>query len=402
MNSGDDIERSRFSKEERTALFINLAGVHAQQALSIVDEGIPSSKLSKILANVLIDWHWLSFKHPTQFNFYGTGELHWVPVRGGAVGLVVPGIDYAGIKLHHGYFANLMDLFEESREYNKYDFKGVIGKRQLLFPPFIAFETLAKSPVEYHERYFWEQLVKVYAVLSDSALNALASCRNDATSALSMWMQFILWKRYMGMAVDTLRQEAVESLDNRKRQELVGKFKDAGKCIEQLSLLIDYKSKIQKYIKQVEEVAENTELFPFIPLTDVLSKTSLADKRETFVELSAILKDLNNICENFQIHMGLAQPGLIISYAALQAGLKNIETHLLISGEVVDFTRWHSLFLQGDSKREAARLLLSLIESVFTAFEGKLELYFDRLSVHYQTFFERFYPLPTEHFLGGN
>jgi hypothetical protein len=401
LNSGDDIDRN-FAREERTALFINLAGVHAQQALSVVDEGIASRKLEKILANVLIDWHWLSFNHPTEFKFYGTGELRWAPVRDGATALVVPSIDYAGIKLHQGYFANLFDLFDASREYKKYGFKGVIGKRQLLFPAFIPLATLTKSPVESQERHYWEQLVKVYAALDVSALNALASCRNDATSVLCLWTQFILWKRYMGMAVDALRQEAVESLDNRKRQELVEKFKDARECVRQLSFLVGYKSKIQKYIKQVEEVAKNTELSAYIPVTDTLPQTPLADKRETFVELSALLKDLNGICRNFQIHMELAQPSETISYAALQAALRNIQTRLAISGEIVDFTKWQSLFLQGDAKREAARLLLLLIEAVFAAFERKLELRFDRLSVHYQTVLERFYPLPTEHFLGGN
>lgn len=401
LNSGDDIDRN-FAREERTALFINLAGVHAQQALSLVDEGIPSSKLEKILANVLIDWHWLSLNGHVKFNFYGAAELRWVPVRGGAKALVVPSIDYAGIKLHQGYFANLIDLFDESIEYRKYGFRGVIGEKHLLFPRFIAFETLKKSPVEDNERWFWELLVKTYAVLGDSALSALASCRNDATCVLNLWTQFVLWKRYMGMAVDTLRQEAVESLNAEKRQELIERFKDAEKCVQDLLLLIGHKSKIPKYINQVEEIAANTELSAFIPIIDIYRKTSLAEKYNSFEEFSISLKDLNDVCGSFQIHMGLGEPSAIIDYAALQAELKNIQMHLSLSGEIVDFTRWHSLFLQGDSKREAARLLLQLIESVFTAFERKLELRFDRLSVHYQTFFEHFYPLPTEHFLPGN
>jgi hypothetical protein len=204
------------------------------------------------------------------------------------------------------------------------------------------------------------------------------------------------------MAVDVLRQEAIGSLDDQKRQDLVEKFDSATKCVRKLSLLIGYKSKIGTYLKQVEELAKNTELSPLIPVTDILPYSQLSDKYEIFVELSAILKDLDDICRNFQIHMGLAQPDLIISYAPLQAGLKNIQTRLSISGEIVDFTRWNSLYLQADSKRDAARLLLSLIEAVFAGFQRQLELPFDRLSAHYQTFLERFYPLPTEHFLPGN
>lgn len=306
-NKSSNTEKHKLLQEERTALFINLAGVYAQQELSSTDEGISSNKLLKILANAILDWHWLSKQHPTKFQFHGIGELKWVPVRGGATSLVTPGIDYAGIKLHHGYFANPVDLFNLSLEYRKYGFKGIIGKNNFLFPPFIQFETLEKSLLEKHEIHYWEILIKAYAGLNDSALNALASCRNNLTSVLCIWTQFALWKRYMEIAVDILRQETIDLLDVSKKEKISGRFQDAGKCIEHVFSLINYKDEVLKFRKQIEKRSENTELHFLIPQLEEQDSSLWSDKYEEIKKLSYLLKDLNSICEDFQVHIGLIE-----------------------------------------------------------------------------------------------
>ena len=270
-----------------------------------------------------------------------------------------------------------------------------------MFPSFIPFEILQKSQIEGQERHYWEELVLAYALLDETSLTALASCRNNTSAVHCLWIQFIVWKRAMGMAVDTLRQESVLSLGINDKNDLLEKFSDAEKCMQQIDSTIDHKKKMGRYKKRLEKITENTELHDYIPCEYEMLETSLANKYETFIELSAVFKDLHNICKDFQIHMGLIS-GQEPNYSALETRLKNIQDHLSLSGEIINPNRWHSLFLQGDSKRDAARLMLTLIEASFDAFSRKLDLRFDRTSAHYQTFFEKYYPLPIDHFLRGN
>jgi hypothetical protein len=103
-------ERQKLTLEERTALLFNLAGVHIQKVRSSSAVGVSSRRLYKVLANCIWDCHWLSHDHPAEFPFRGVGDLVWIPHRFGALGQVIPQLEYENLTLEHGLFANVFDL----------------------------------------------------------------------------------------------------------------------------------------------------------------------------------------------------------------------------------------------------------------------------------------------------
>jgi len=401
--SGDLTNKERIILEERTAFLVNLAGFVIQEQMSAADMGISTRKLYKVLANVVIDWHWLSYNHPDRFRFNGVGEIVWIPHKFGALGQITPSVEYKDVQLYYGLFPNFVRLFE-SRVYSKYGVRGIksIGNQTyILFPTYIDYPAKRKSRVEPQEQHYWERLVKVYSALDDTSLDALASCRTETFGTHSLWMQFVLWKRYMGFAIDYLRQENGYSLQEDLKNKLTNYIDTARACIGQIFVKIDHVNHLDEHIIKAQQTSFSREFSSLIPCRDELH-SDISGKLAGFVECSHILEALHDICREYQILLGLDNKQKMPDFTVLENRLDYIEKHTSVKSTLVNNGRWHSLFLDIGSRKEIANLIWELSEGVFKYFEDKLGVPFERPSGHYKAFLEKYYPLPIEHFIRGN
>jgi hypothetical protein len=404
--SGDLTNKQKLCLEERTAFLINFTGVEAQKALSSQQEGVSTRKLYKILANTILDWHWLSHGDNTKFAFRGVGELVWVPHKFGALGLVAPSIEYnSNIKLHYGLFANLLDLFG-SKEYAKWGYKEIkkVGdERHIVFAPYLDFELQEKSKVERQERYFWAELVKTYCGLSDRTLDALASCRNNTTTAHSLLIQLVNWKRHMGTAFDMLQQVNIGSMDDDTKTNVRAHIEAARACVKQFFVKVGHFENITHHVEQVKKICSYSELQPFIPcLNESLPGTFvIGEKCHILLGFSDYLSALHAVCGEFRkqirIDEGNESPDLI----NLTHNLTVLNGILPSANTLLDPKRWVIPFLQ-PNEREIAVLCLSLMDEVFAVFEERLSLVISRPTPYYKDILYNHYPLPTEHFTKGN
>lgn len=405
MSSGDLTKKQILLMEERTSFFINLTGIHIQQALQLVEEGVPSRKLYKVLANALSDWHWLSSEYPDKFAFDGVGWLTWVPHRFGALGFVASNMEYGPtIRLNCGLFPNMIDLFT-SGIYAKYGFRGVKKERdekRLLFAPFMQFDLLRKSRTGPHEQHFWPKLVEVYAKLDDKTLDALASCRNETMCAHSLWIQLVSWKRYMGRVLDILQQVGTGQLTEEEEQELQFHFKEARTCVKQFFVKVGYHHDISSFVEKARREAATTEFNKLIPCLNEISdvSTSIGSKRIVFERISAFVEALHGVCGEVRKLTDLDPKSEGQDRIDLEKNLEKI-SKILPSNDLLDLRRWLLLLMQ-QNVREIARLCAQLVDEVFAFFEAELDLPILRLTPHYKTFLASYYPLPTEHFIKGN
>ncbi len=403
MNFGALTEKAKLILEERTALLINLAGTTAQETLSIVDDGILARKFYKILANVIIDWHWLPYKE-TKFQLNGIGYLVWIPNRFGGLGQINPAIEYEQIELHFGVFANMAELFS-LKPYNTYGYRDTVvrhGQRYFLFPTFIGLDVLNNSGVEGQEIFYWKELVKIYSKMDDQTLDALASSRNRTLTVHSLWTLFVLWERHMGKAINALRRRHPASLDELKKKELLINIENARNCIREIYSIIKYHKNIEDHLEKGREYAINSELFPLIPCVDELN-SEIPNKLDIFIVLADVLESLHDVCREFQIQLDLGEPQEVRSRSTLEKKLRHLAENLdLESDDLVNPEHWHLLFLQDGARKETARLVLKLIKTTFNTFEKKLHLSLGRITGHYEGFLINNYPLPNDHFIPGN
>ena len=402
MNFGELTEKQKLCLEQRTAFLINLTGVAAQE---ILGEGISTRKLYKILANTLVDWHWLSNKHYDKFPFLGAGELVWVPHRFGALGLVVPKIEYANITLHLGLFPNILQLFE-SGEYAKYGAKSIERSshdRSIIFPKFIALDSSVKSGVEHHERHFWSILVSIYSRLDDAALDALASCRTKTLAVHSLWVQLLLWRSNIVKALNILKQEYIDSIDEITRKEIIGNIETARGCVKHIFTKRDYAENISIHIIKLREQAAQTELAPYLPCIEELGETSLSQKLDTFLYFCEVVNALHDVFREFQKCLGLDSVEKKADLNFLADRLNYLSSNPSgLPEELFNQQRWFTLFLQR-SNREVAYLGLLAIEKIFEYFEDRLMLKMHgHLPAHYEMILSDYYPLPLDRFLQGN
>lgn len=402
MNYGDLTSKEKLILEERTAFLVILAGVVVQESLPD-GEGVAIHRLYKILSNAIIDWHWLSYLHPEKFNFNGIGELVWIPHKLGALGQIVPSIEYVSIKLHFSLFPNFVELFK-STIYNKYgikEIKSINNQTHIYFPRYVDYKTRCKSKVEDNEQHYWERLVKIYAALDYSTLDAMASCRTKTLATHNLWVLFVLWKRYMGFAIDKLRQENGLSLSDAKKKKLIDDINTARECIKQQFILIDYSNNLINFTNAVKQTSSKTEFGTFIPLLEDIAP-SFSDKFDTFVKFAYVLESLHDICREFQIWLGLDSCQHKPDLNTLENKLDYIGRHLPIDNSFIETKNWHSRFLHTGTRKEIADSIFGLIVEVFRLFEEALELRFERPSGHYTNFLKNHYPLPNNHFIRGN
>ena len=402
MNSGALTDKAKLILEERTALLINLAGTTTQETLSVIKEGVSARKFYKILANVIIDWHWLSYKE-RRYQLNGIGYLVWVPHRFGGLGQINPAIEYEQIELHFGVFANMAELFS-LKPYNTYGYRDTVvkdGQRYFLFPTYIRLDELNNSGVERQEQHYWKELVKIYSKMDDQLLDALASSRTKTLAVHNLWTLFVLWERYMGKAINALRRRHPSSLDEINKKELLANLNNSGECIKEIFRIIEYRKNIQNYVDEANKYTINSELFPLIPCIDEM-KSDVVDKLNTFIDLFNALKALDEVCREFRSRLDLGNPQEISSLATLEENLKYLSESLGLETDLVNPEQWHLLFLQDGARKETARLVLKLIKASFNVFERKLRLNLGRLTGHYENFLSKHYPLPTDHFIPGN
>ena len=380
-----------------------MAGTTAQETLSIVDDGILARKFYKILANVIIDWHWLPYK-VEKFQLNGIGYLVWIPNRFGGLGQINPAIEYEQIELHFGVFANMAELFS-LKPYNTYGYRDTVvrhGQRYFLFPTFIGLDVLNNSGVEGQEIFYWKELVKIYSKMDDQTLDALASSRNRTLTVHSLWTLFVLWERHMGKAINALRRRHPASLDELKKKELLINIENARNCIREIYSIIKYHRNIEDHLEKGREYAINSELFPLIPCVDELN-SEIPNKLDIFIVLADVLESLHDVCREFQIQLDLGEPQEVRSRSTLEKKLRHLAENLeLESDDLVNPEHWHLLFLQDGARKETARLVLKLIKTTFNVFEKKLHLSLGRITGHYEGFLINNYPLPNDHFIPGN
>lgn len=405
MNSGALTKKQILLMEERTSFFINLAGIHTQETLGLVEKGVPTRKLYKVLANVITEWHWLSFRSPEKFSFEGTGWLVWVPHRFGALGLVASNLEYSSqVRLHSGVFPNVIDLFT-SGIYAKYGFRGVRregDERHLLFAPYMPFDLLQKSRTGSQERHFWPKLVEVYAKLDDKTLDALSSCRNESTCAHSLWIQLVSWKRHMGTVLDLIQQNGTAHLRDEEKDLLRSHLRNARACVKQFAVKLGYRNDIAKYIEAVRQGAAHTEFAQQIPCLDEIPTISsqIGSKCEILANLSESVYALHGICGELRKLIDLDHTNEQPDKVVLERNLGLI-SQLTGSSDLLDLRRWLVL-LMNHNEREMARLCFELVDSVFGCFEKRLDLKIMRPTPHYKAFLSDYYPLPSGHFIKGN
>lgn len=410
MTSGDLTNKQKLSLEERTSFFINFTGIETQSVLSSQHEGVSTRRLYKILANTILDWHWLSHQDGARFAFRGIGELVWTPHKFGALGLVAPSIEYnsnINIKLHYGLFANLLDLFA-SKEYAKWGYKAIkqIGdERYIVFAPYLDFERLEKSKVEGQERHFWAELVHIYCRLSDRTLDALASCRNKTTTSHSLLIQLVNWKRHMGTAFDMLQQDNMVSMDTTTKTQVKNHIDAARACVKQFFVKVGHFSSIDDHIAQAKAVAANSELNPFVPCVTEspagAEAVKMEDKCNILLGFSDYFSALHGVCGEFRKQIQIDEPHESPDLIKLTDHLKALGRIIPQADALLDPKRWVIPFLQ-PNEREIAVLCLSLMDEVFAVFENQLGLPIARPTPHYKDFLYKYYPLPREHFTKGN
>lgn len=401
MSFGDLTDQEKLSLEQRTAAFFNLAGIRAQEVLGCVNAGLSTRKIYKILANAIQDWTWLSFSSPEEFKFHGIGGLIWVPHRFGALGLVQPHIQYT-IRFNYGLFPNVIDLVGAD-EYAKY---GCVAReegevRKIQFAPFLAYGVLQKLPVKPHEQHYWGKIVEVYSKLDDETLDAMASCRSRTTGAHSLWIQFVHWKREMGIALDRLRQEDPKNLEEEKKTELRTHIEAALACIRNTGVKAAFRLNLNEHVQKTKTAAANTELAKVVPCLNDLDKMSFLNF-DTFVKLFNHLGAVNGICQECLKQTGLISGTEEADLDVIQQRLGDLGRLHLQNASLIDERRWFTLLRPVKEKnKELASLCLQLITEVYKVFEKELGLPIHRPTEHYSEFLRSRYPLPTEHFLTG-
>ena len=403
MIYGDLTNKDIVVLEERTAFLFNLAGSVIQGQLKSIDNGVINHRIYKILANVIIDWHWLSAKFYDSYKFNGIGELVWIPhSKSGGIGQVLPARDHKGVQLNHRVFPSVIDLLNSGvytiygfREIRKYD-----DALYLLFPPFIEYKKRVKSRVDLLEQHYWENLVKIYSTSDDNTLDALASCRNKVLSFHSLWIQFVFWKQIVGIFLDKIIQKNGDS-SGIKYQEIKDSFSASNSCIERLFIEIGYIRNIKIYIDNISQISNQSELNGFLPCMDEMPKDcGYSQKLEEIIQCSEILRSLNIVCTEYVKILNPIEKDYP-DMKRISVELSRIQSVTEIEEEFLDSKLWISRFLNSNSEKEIAASLIQLIDKLFNCFNKRLDIRFEGPSEHYKFFFES-YPLPRDHFIRGN
>lgn len=404
MNFGEPTDSQKLSLEQRSSAFFNLAGVRAQEVLNCSNEGISTRKIYKILANAIQDWHWLSFKDKEQFQFNGIGGLIWIPHRFGSLGLIRPFIQY-NVTFRQGLFPDIPALVSTD-EYAKYGCRAIRKgeHNRIVFAPDLSFEMLQKIPLEIQERHFWDKIVGIYARLDDDTLDALASCRNNVTSAHSLWIQFVHWQREMGKAFDLLREKDLNSMEEDEKKRTRNHIAGARACIHHIKVKIGYRTNIARFVDIVKDSITNPNLESYLPCLDAPDQKSYPSNLDfnNFVAVFEYLEALHEVCWESLMQGDIYERGEKADLEKLEQCLIKLSSLSDISNTLIDPKRWFTLLLPPKEKnKEIASLCLKLIKAVFGKFQYKLKVSFLYPTEHYNEFLTNYYPLPYNHFLPG-
>jgi len=252
-------------------------------------------------------------------------------------------------------------------------------------------------------QFFWAKIVSVYARLDDETLDAMASCRTRTTGAHSLWIQFVHWKREMGIALDRLRQEDPILMDQPKKTELIDHLGAALACMRNLSIKMGFRRNLGRYVENVKASAANTELGDVLPCLDQIDTPKSQEVNfDRFVSLYDHLAAMNDICQECLKQMEIADGVRAADLGVVEQRLLQLRQTGRISPTLIDPRRWFTLLRPPKEKnKEIARLCLELITELFRAFEQQLGLPILRPTEHYSEFLKKHYPLPIEHFLPG-
>ncbi len=391
MSSGDLSNNEKINLETRTAMFVCIAGVQIRCHFApAAEKGVALHRLQKVLANAIWDWHWLSATKTPEFGFKGIGTLRWAPHRFGALGQVEVGVEYdpRRVRIFVGRFVFLPDVMK-SCLYSLYGYQGRNPNGFLRFQPYISYPTLKKGPMEGHEIHYWQELCSRYAQLGDETLDALASCRQDGSSAECVLAQLAFWyKHTMGF----LSAIVAGNGDPRPHMEV------SRGCVRQIFKKLEYAKQRSRHLEDGAAVFAGSELERFLPLIGGgVAEDGLFERLRAEVPL---VRALHRVCREVQKCVGLD----------VDSGrdLEELERRLveLISARpelepLVRPANW-LLLASGQQASRLASVARDVVSSASIAISKRLSVDVLSLDGFFGDFLDRRYPLPSRHFSRGN
>ncbi|MEI9972528.1 MAG: hypothetical protein WDO73_11015 [Ignavibacteriota bacterium] len=380
------LEGDHLRREERTAVFLALAGIGIQRKQG--SGPVSSRRLYKVLANCIWDWAFLPDASQGKIRVGNPGDLVWVPYRYGSLGHVMPTICYKDIELLDGLFVHPVDLFR-CPQYSKYGIKVVTGQNgrpALQFPNFLPFKEQTHSGVQHVDLNFWNEAVSFYARQPDDVLDALASCRTETATSLNLWTQLMFWKEDTLKAAQLLRDTPnfeVEPVRNRLQRI----SSDAFGAASQFSIKAAYWRTRDHVVLQATSGVEPSEIGEFVPIRSVRSGCPAAARLPVLLGMEDCVRSCNNIVRFLFGRLAIVNPTFDIEQAeqALEAVSK-------VLPEKLPFQPFAVLAYQKNSKaigqyvEDLVRLFCD-----YTSLLLDLGLYERRL--HFREFVKYHYPL---------
>jgi hypothetical protein len=387
-NSSDEAEL-----EERTALFLTLAGVAIQKDSP---EAVSSRKLFKVLANSVWDWCLLPEASGNSLSVSDSGDLVWVPHRFGSLGLVQPSINYPNVRQSFGLFAHMSDLLRLGI-YAKYGVRIVPagsdrdGQRIAFeFPQFLSISQLLQSRVDEIDRHVWSELTQIYAGLDDRSLDTMASCRNSTTTTFSLWTQLVVWRDDLLLACGILQEVPERQRTPGESLALSSAVARAAAAASQFGRKVRYWQERDSVISDVRKAAVGTELNSLIPVTAFHRSTVDSDQLDALLNVRDIMSAGSTIFQGLFRQYGLA-PGTPADPRSAEDALRVIRER---TGAVEWGFRELATLWCGTEIKPVADYIETLLSVVITTVERETRLTIANTREHYRTFMQANYPLP--------
>lgn len=392
MISGGLSTSEAVAREERTALFLGLAGCVAQRRLGSSE--VSSRKLYKLLANAIWDWHFLSVHPSGRFVFPGIGDLVWVPHLFGGIGQVVPSIHRDDLELRDGLFVAIAQL----SDVGLYVDHGLLGAEsgaggvEFRFAPFIPLDVRERSLVQRHEQYYWEELINLYAQFDDETLDAMASCRAPSATLYCLLAQMIRWRRHVAKALSALEEGRARDVDVDQH------FERARFCTHQFFVKVEYWRNIDRYRATVSAAAVRTDFATIAPCIGDNGPQSLVSfQLAALLDVAEAFHAIHYVCRQVQLRIRRSE----VSSAKLEGELRLLGAFVARSeAELCAPEPWHALFYAGPDNELASKCLI-LVHSVFDRIAERIRHPIPRQKDFYRKFIELHYPLPRAHFEPG-
>jgi hypothetical protein len=313
----------------------------------------------------------------------------------------MPRLSYDNLPLEHGLFANLLSLMQTG-QYAKYGLRNITSDghtRRILFALNIPFDVIVKSCLHFQEWHHWRILATTYGGLDDADLDALASCRTPVAATHSLWIQYVMWKRFAGLLADQLSTAPLQSISEEALRRLRNDAEGASAAVHQLFVKLELFDNIDTHLERVRAIAAKTELAGKIPCIHTLAVTDIGSNLPGLRRGTAVLSALNSITREFFRLFGLEKgPAKITSIGDGFLRLKKAGVKI---GREESSEAAERLFYSKE-QREIGQFLGRLIGLGFAEIGQFIDLKIERPTGHYQKLIDTLYPLPRDQFTIGN